>query len=40
MGATEGRRGGRETGEGFLRFCGELGAEERGKRGQDLSIEA
>lgn len=29
----EGRRGGREIGEGFLRFCGELGVEECGKRG-------
>lgn len=31
-GATECRRGGREPGEGFPRFCGELGAKEHGKR--------
>lgn len=33
-GATECRRGGREIGEGLLRFYRELGAEERGKRGK------
>lgn len=31
-GATGCRRGGGEIGEGLLRFCGELGAEERRER--------